>query len=339
MRRNLNVAIVGSGLVASEIIMQLNERKFPMESLKIFGRTERKISAHTRGTTLGALHQVDVVSNTSFTGMDIAFFAGTEGEKGASVQFAKYAVAAGCYVIDNGSDFRLNSSVPLIIPEVNPWHLDQRRKLIANPNCSTIIMLTVVGPLHRVFGLKRIVVTTYQSVSGSGSAGIRELETQAGLYTNAMSVDDLAPLAYPAPIASNVIPFIGDTDDEGVTTEEAKMEAESRKILGTCSFDVFATCLRVPVLRGHGMALHLEFKETVYVSQVCEVLKGRQDICISPCPTPLATLDNDHVQVGRIRQRVGYPKTIDMVVTGDNLGKGAALNAVQIAEAILPFFE
>ena len=255
--KQYKVGLVGIGAVGTEMVKVLRGRDFPAGEIRILARSER--DEEVAGETF---HVVPAESPDAFDGLDFALFAGTEGAKGASQQYGWAAVEKGAIVIDNGDDFRMDDRVPLVIPEINADALKDHQGFIANPNCSTIIALMAVGPLHRAFGVKRFIATTYQSVSGTGRNAIIELEQQIQDYVagNALKND-----AYPHQIAFNVLPQIGSLKDTmpGYTSEEAKMLFESRKILGDDSLRVSGTCVRVPVFYGHSEAINLEFAQPV----------------------------------------------------------------------------
>ncbi|HNS81399.1 MAG TPA: aspartate-semialdehyde dehydrogenase, partial [Kiritimatiellia bacterium] len=275
----------------------------------------------------------------AFNGMDIAFFAGTEGEKGASQVYGWEAVKRGCVVIDNGDDFRMDKRVPLVIPEVNPQALKKHKGLIANPNCSTIIALMALAPIQKAAGIKRMVVCTYQAVSGSGAAAVRELEDQVRAWAAGKK---MKASVYPHPIAFNVLAQIGSVKDiPGVTTEEAKLRRETHKILGDPSIRVSTTCVRVPVFNGHSEAIHLELKKPLSVAKARQVLaKGEglkvvDDMEKSVYPMPTVASGSEITYVGRIRKDDSVKNGLALFVSGDNLWKGAAQNAIQIAEKMI----
>ena len=316
------------------MVRTLREREFPAEEIRILARTAR------REEVAGETYDVVTTTAEAFDGLDYAFFAGTEGAKGASQVFGWEAVERGAVVIDNGNDFRLDPRVPLVIPEVNAEALASHQGFIANPNCSTIIALTALGPLHRAAGIRRFVASTYQSVSGSGRAAIRELEAQARAH---VSGAESAPEAYPHRIAFNVLAEIGSLspDMPGYTSEEAKMLFETRKILGSDTIRVSATCVRVPVFVGHAEAINVEFERPLSVDEARELLSRAPgvDVVDDPrahlYPQPLESAGADAVQVGRIRPDESVENGLALFVAGDNIRKGAALNAVQIAEALV----
>jgi aspartate-semialdehyde dehydrogenase len=317
MSDGYTVAVVGAGLVGDRLVAELRRRGFPLGELRVLARRKR------RATLAGESFEVAVAEPAAFEGVDIAFFAGTEGEKGAAVQLAREAISRGAVVIDNGSDFRLDPEVPLVVPEVNAGALRDHGGLIANANCSTIQMVVTLAPLAREFGLRKVVVSTYQAVSGSGRSGVEALENGRG---------DV----YPKPIAGNAIPLIGGVGEDGYTTEERKMRLESRKILGLPDLEVYATAVRIPVHTGHAESVYVETERETTLEEVVEVLSGAPGVVFSgepaDFPTPIEAAGEPGTYVGRVRaegDRVSY------WCVADNLLKGAATNAVQIAESLV----
>lgn len=325
------VAVVGAGAVGEEMVRVLRQRSFPMSELVVMARSTRKQAID------GVEYDVKETTPEAFDDIDIAFFAGTEGVKGASQLFGWDAVERGVFVVDNGDDFRMDSRVPLLVPEVNPDALAGHQGFVSNPNCSTIQMVHALAPLHRKAGLKRVVVSTYQSVSGTGSAAIKELEQQIRDY---VAGKELTCEQYPYQILCNLIPQISGLKDEfdGYFGEEIKMIKETRKIFGVPDLAVSATCVRVPVFRSHSEAINAEFERPITVAEAREALAGWPGIEVvdDPArggyPMPLFAEGKDPTYVGRIRQDACNPNTLDMWVVSDNIRKGAALNAVQIAE-------
>ncbi|MGA1193311.1 MAG: aspartate-semialdehyde dehydrogenase, partial [Kiritimatiellia bacterium] len=253
--KTYNICVVGIGAVGTEMVRLLKMRKFPMKSLTILARSERVEEID------GDQIQVKVAEPNAFEGMDFAFFAGTEGSKGASQTLGWEAVKRGCVVIDNGDDFRMDERVPLVIPEINADALKNHPGFIANPNCSTIIALMPLAPLHRVAGIKRVIASTYQAVSGTGAPAVRELDQQTRAWA---AGQPFAPEVYPHQIAFNVLPAVGSfKDDSGESTEEIKMRRETHKILGDASIRVANTCVRVPVFNGHSIAINVEFDRPI----------------------------------------------------------------------------
>ena len=285
-REGYTVAVVGAGLVGERLVAELKRRRFPMRELRILARSAR--CAILAGETF----EVGVAEPDAFEGVDYALFAGTEGEKGAAVQLAREAIARGAVVIDNGSDFRLDPEVPLVVPEVNAEALEHHNGIIANPNCSTIQMVVSLAPLAREFGIRRVVVSTYQAVSGAGRSGVEALENGR---------ED----AFPKPIVGNAIPLIGGVGEDGYTTEEKKMREESRKILSMPDLPVFATAVRIPVHTGHAESVHVETERDASLPEVLEVLSEAPGVVFSgdaaDFPTPLEATGELVVYVGRVR--------------------------------------
>jgi aspartate-semialdehyde dehydrogenase len=317
MREGYTVAVVGAGLVGERLVSELRRREFPMKELRILARSAR------RAVLAGETFEVGVAEPAAFEGVHFAFFAGTEGEKGAAVQLAQEAISRGAVVIDNGSDFRLDPEVPLVVPEVNADALKDHKGLIANANCSTIQMVVTLAPLAREFGVRKVVVSTYQAVSGSGRSGVEALEDGRG---------DV----YPKPIAGNAIPLIGGVGEHGYTTEETKMREESRKILSIPDLEVHATAVRIPVHTGHSESVYVETEKNATLTEVVETLRGAPGVVFSgdsdDFPTPLEVAGEPGTYVGRIRVE---EHAVSYWCVADNLLKGAATNAVQIAEALV----
>ena len=325
-----NVAVVGAtGAVGRKILEILEERKFPVATLKALA------SAKSVGQTLtfnGGPVTVEELNENSFEGVDISLFSA-----GASVsrQFAPSAVKSGCIVIDNSSAFRMEPDVPLVVPEVNPDAINSNAGIIANPNCSTIQMVVVLKPIHDKFKIKRVVVSTYQSVSGSGQKAIKELQNQ---IKNLLDGKTAELNVYPHQIAFNCLPHIDIFLDNGYTKEEMKMIDETRKILGDPSIMVSPTTVRVPVFYSHSESINVETLRPINAREVRELLSGMDGIRVTDNPEtneyPLAIdgAGKDEVFVGRIRDDISCKNAINFWVVSDNLRKGAALNAVQIAE-------
>jgi len=327
------VAIVGAtGLVGQEFIRILVQRNFPMESIRLLA------SDRSAGKKLVVNKQEIEVQETvpgSFNGVDIALFsAGAD----ISRHFSPIAAQSGAVVIDNSSAFRMVSSVPLVVPEVNPEDIKWHNGIIANPNCSTIQMVVALYPLHKVNPIKRIIVDTYQAVSGTGSAAVEELTVQA---RQVLEGQDTVPHVYPHQIAFNVLPEIDVFLDDGYTKEEWKMLEETRKIMHANDIAISATCARVPVFTGHSEAVHIEFTNPMLPDEAQRILvqapgvKILDDTAISLYPHPWPVAGSDEVFVGRIRRDVSHPRGLVMWVVADNIRKGAALNAVQIAEEMI----
>jgi len=331
--REYRVAIAGAtGLVGQEFIKVLEQRNFPMASIRLLA------SDRSAGKKLFVTHQEIEVKETvpeSFKGIDIALFsAGTE----TSRHFSPIAAQSGAVVIDNSSAFRMHPEVPLVVPEVNAEDIKRHKGIIANPNCSTIQMVVALYPLHKVNPIKRIVVDTYQAVSGTGSAAIEELTTQAKQVLEGQST---IPHVYPHQIAFNVLPEIDVFLDNGYTKEEWKLVEETRKIMHADDIAISATCVRVPVFTGHSEAIHVEFSRPMSPDEARRILaqapgvKLLDDPTISLYPQPWSSAGSDEVFVGRIRRDASHSNGLTMWVVTDNLRKGAALNAVQIAEEMI----
>lgn len=334
MKKRYRVGIVGIGAVGTELVKVLRQRSFPADEIRILARSER--DEEVAGEVF---HVVPCVSD-AFDGLDFAFFAGTEGAKGASRQHGWEAVKRGVVVIDNGDDFRMDPRVPLVIPEVNGSVLDNHSGFISNPNCSTIIALMALAPLHAAAGLRRFVVSTYQSVSGTGKGAIDELERQIRDFAAGRAMKNEV---YPYRIALNLLPQIGSERKEmpGYTSEEAKMLYETCKILGDDSIRVSATCVRVPVFYAHTEAINAEFKRSLSPEEARGILSGApgvkvvDDLGAGVYPMPILAGGKDEVLVGRLRLDNSTENGLALIACGDNIRKGAALNAVQIAEEVI----
>jgi len=331
--KGYNVAIVGAtGLVGQEFIKVLEQRNFPMTSIQLLA-SERSI-----GKRLFVAHQEIEVKETvseSFKGIDIALFsAGTE----ISRYFSPIAAQSGAVVIDNSSAFRMTDTVPLVVPEVNPEDIKRHRGIIANPNCSTIQLVVALYPLHKVNPIKRIITATYQAVSGTGSAAVDELTAQAKQVLDGQTT---IPHVYPHQIAFNVLPEIDVFLDNGYTKEEWKLVEETRKIMHADEIAISTTCVRVPVFTSHSMAVNIEFSQPMSPEEARRILaqapgvKVIDDPVISLYPQPWSATGTDEVFVGRIRRDESHPNGLVMWIVADNLRKGAALNAVQIAEEMI----
>jgi aspartate-semialdehyde dehydrogenase len=330
--KDFHVAIVGAtGAVGAELLKVLQRRSFPVASLRAIS------SARSAGKTISFRGQAITVSGldeNSFHGTEIVFFsAGGD----VSRHFVPLARGAGAVVIDNSSVFRMDPEVPLVIPEINGEDVQQHRGIIANPNCTTAVTLMALYPLHRVFGVKRVFAASYQAVSGSGQRAIEELQEQVAAVTRGEPAE---PRTYPHPIAFNVLPHVDAFLDDGYTKEEMKMQNEGRRIMHLPGFRASVTCVRVPVLRAHSVAVNAEFERTVSLDQAHEVLAKAPGLELvdqpqsNRYPTPLAAAGKDNCQVGRIRLDCAFDNGLSFWVSGDQLLKGAALNAVQIAELL-----
>lgn len=339
MSQEYTVAVVGAGAVGEEILRVMREHNFPAKKIRVLARTPRTI------TVDGNPYAVEATTPEAFDGVDIALFAGTEGEKGAAVTFGPEAVKRGAVVIDNGADFRMRADVPLVVPEVNGAALAGHKGIIANPNCSTAQLVLALKPLHDAFRLRRVLIATYQAVSGSGSSAIDELKSQNAAIASGGSVEKPGP-NYPVQIAANVIPQIGGFDDLGYTTEEMKLVHETRKILGDPSIRVTPmVTARVPVVLGHSEAVLVETEKPVTPDAARALwrdfpgLELVDDLAsedpLRRYPTPLMSAGRDTTYVGRVRQDLDNPNGLAFWVVSDNLRKGAATNAVQIAEELI----
>ncbi len=337
------VAVVGAtGQVGSVMLRVLEERNFPVGALRLFA------SARSAGTALrfrGDRILVEDAATADLSGIDIALFsAGASTSKALAPRFA----AAGAVVIDNSSGWRMDPEVPLVVSEVNPLDIKWRPKgIIANPNCTTMAAMPVLRPLHEEAGLVKLIVSSYQAVSGSGLAGVNELDGQvrgaisqdiAALTHDGAAVTMPAPKKYVAPIAFNVVAFAGSLVDDGSneTDEEQKLRNESRKILGIPDLRVSGTCVRVPVFTGHSLSINAEFAHEITPERAAKLLADAPGVLVVDVPTPLMAAGNDPSYVGRIRQdqSVEGKRGLALFISNDNLRKGAALNAVQIAELV-----
>jgi len=332
---SVNVAIVGAtGAVGQEFLAVLAERDFPIKSIKFLA------SARSAGKTIefkGKGYTVEELTKDSFKGVQVAFFSA-----GGSVskEFAAAAVQAGAVVVDNTSAFRMKEGVPLVVPEVNPEQIHKHNGLIANPNCSTIIMNVPVWPLHKANRVKRIVVSTYQAVSGAGAWGLYELDAQLKAYAAGQPI---TREKFPHQIANNLFCHNTKVAENGYNEEENKMVNETRKIFADPKIMVTATCVRVPIPRAHSESINLEFERPMTPEQVRDVLKKAPGVRIvddrenNHFPMPLEASGQDNVLVGRIRQDISRDdgRGIELFVSGDQIRKGAATNAVQIAEKLI----
>jgi aspartate-semialdehyde dehydrogenase len=327
------VAVVGAtGAVGNEMIAVLEERDFPLDSIRLFA-SER--SEGIRLQFKGQEIPVETLKEDSFQGIDIALFsAGAERSK----IWAPIAAKSGCVVIDNSSQWRMDPEVPLVVPEVNPHDLKWHKGIIANPNCSTIQMVVALKPIHDVAKIKRVVVTTFQSVSGTGKKAMDELLQQT---VDLLNFKEIKIQVYPHQIAFNVLPHIDKFLENGYTKEEMKMVNETKKIMGDPSIKVTATTVRVPVFRGHSESVNIETERKLKTQEVREILSKAPGIVVidnpekNEYPLPIYASGRDEVFVGRIREDESIENGINMWVVSDNLRKGAALNAVQIAEELI----
>jgi aspartate-semialdehyde dehydrogenase len=334
-KEKYNVAVVGAtGAVGNEMVSILEERNFPVATLKLLASTR---GAGTEMEFKGKQYRVEVLNENSFSGVDIGLFSagGSVSEK-----FAPIAGKAGCVVIDNTSAFRMDPQVPLVVPEVNAHAIAQypKKNIIANPNCSTIQMVVALKPIHDVARIKRVVVSTYQAVSGTGKRAIKELESQVlAIYGN----KEIEKSVYPHQIAFNCLPHIDVFFDNGYTKEEMKMVNETKKIMEDNSIGVTATTVRVPVFFGHSEAVNIETEKKLTAEDVRKILSKAPGVIVVDNPKkfeyPLAidAAGKDETFVGRIREDESIPNGINMWVVSDNIRKGAALNAIQIAEILI----
>ena len=330
-----SIAIVGAtGAVGQEFLTVLAERRFPIKSLKLLA------SAKSAGKTvefLGKTYTVEELTKDSFKGVQIAFFSA-----GGSIskEFAPAAVAAGAVVVDNTSYFRMKDGIPLVVPEVNPEQIHRHNGIIANPNCSTIIMNVAVWPLYKANRIRRIIVSTYQAVSGAGAQGLYDLEQQMKSHT---AGEPITRHLFPHQIVNNLFSHNTRINESGYNEEELKMVNETRKIFGDPKIMVTATCIRVPIPRAHCESINLEFERPITPEQVRQILSKAPGVRIvddrdkNHFPMPLEASGQDDVLVGRIRQDISRDdgKGIEIFVSGDQIRKGAATNAVQIGEKLV----
>jgi aspartate-semialdehyde dehydrogenase len=336
---NPNVAIVGStGAVGTTMLAILEEREFPIASLRLMA-SERS-AGRTVDTSWGEI-VIEDLATADPMGIDIALFS-AGGDR--SREFAPKFAEAGVAVIDNSSAFRMDVDVPLVVAGVNDAAITSHNGIVANPNCTTMAILMAAGPLHDAAGLKSMIATSYQSVSGSGKTGIDELKRQMEFFSEDPAAlvnggwEDPGGDLYQRPIAFNVLPLAGSITDEGYTDEEWKLVNETRKILDRSDIAVEPTCVRVPVMVGHGIAASMWFDRPVDAAEAAEVLTNARGVQVwddSKVPTPLDSAGIDDVLVGRVRETIGFPGGISLFASGDNLRKGAALNAIELAELLL----
>ncbi len=328
--KQYKIAVVGAtGMVGRTFLKVLEEYKLPAESYTLFSSAK---SAGSKVNFMGKEHIVQELTETSFdAGYDIALFSagGSTSEK-----FAPIAAAKGCLVIDNSSAWRMDPEVPLVVPEVNPEDIKKHKGIIANPNCSTIQAMVALKPLYDAYGIKRIVYSTYQAVSGAGRAGWDDLEN---------GIKGEAPKKFPYPIFANCLPHIDVFLDNGYTKEEMKMVHETRKILGDDSLRITATTVRVPVYNGHSESINVELEKPFELSELVEVLKNapglvvQDDVKNNVYPMAIHATGHDETFVGRIRRDESVENGVNLWVVADNIRKGAASNAVQIAQKFIEF--
>jgi len=334
-----NVAVVGVGVVGIEMLRVLQQRKFPVAKLTVLARSARDIEVD------GVKYAVKAISPEAFDSVDIALFAGTEGEKGAAVTYASEVVKRGGVVIDNGADFRMDPGVPLVVPEVNAKDVKKHKGIIANPNCSTIQMVVALSPIHKKAGIERIIVTTLQASSGAGKGAVEQLREELlelceSQFHN-VKVSRYQGKAMPQQLAYNVFPHIGTFVDADYTNEEWKLVKETHKIMHDDKIKISATTVRVPVRTGHSESVYIETKKPITVENVRKLLKAAPGIIVvdepkkNLYPMPKDIEGKDETFVGRIRRDPFVKNGLWLWVVADNLRKGAATNAVQIAECLI----
>lgn len=333
------MAVVGAtGAVGRVMLEVLHERAFPASEVVAVASARsagRKIPFGDDQLTVKPL------SKEVFDGIDLVLL---DTPDDVAAEWAPVAVSAGVVVVDNSAAWRADPEVPLVIPEANPEAVEGHKGIIASPNCATIGVVVPLAPLHRSFGLKRMIVSTYQATSGAGRGGVEELEEQSkktvgeieALGTREAMAHAPEGHVFAAPIAYNVVPLIGRVRDGGATGEELKMQTETQKILGLDDLEVFATCVRVPTVVGHGASVHARFEKPINASQARELLADAPGVELTDIPSPLATAGTDACFVGRIKSDPFDERAVGFFTVSDNLRKGAALNSVQIAELLLP---
>jgi len=348
MSKKPSLAVVGAtGAVGTVMLDILSKRK------DVYGEIRLIASARSAGKKLTCRGQeltVVVLSTEAFEGIDIAMF---DVPDEVSKEWAPIAASKGCVVVDNSGAFRMDKDVPLVVPEVNPDQIKNRSKgIISNPNCTTLSMIVALGALHKQYGLKELVVASYQAASGAGQSGIDTLRDQISKVANISVGDNAGDVRkvisdhgpFPSPLALNVIPWAGSLKEDGYSSEELKVRNESRKILGLANLKVSATCVRVPVLTTHSLAVHAIFNKEVSRQEAQDVLKNTAGVELiddpenHKFPTPVDVVGTDPTWVGRVRKSIDDPNALDLFVCGDNLRKGAALNTAQIAELVAAEF-
>jgi aspartate-semialdehyde dehydrogenase len=336
--KKYNVAVIGVGAVGIEMLRVLKQRNFPVGNLKVFARSARNIEVD------GQNYAVEAITPDGFNGIDIALFAGTEGEKGAAVTYAAEAVKRGAVVIDNGADFRMDPKVPLVVPEVNAKDVKSHKGIIANPNCSTIQMVVALGPIYKKVRIKRIIVTTLQASSGAGRGAVEQLKEEntriaSGGYENVhVNLDNKS---MPQQLAYNVFPHIGSFVECDYTNEEWKLVKETHKIMHDDKIKISATTVRVPVRTGHSESVYIETAKPITPAKAKQMLAKAPGVIViddpkkSLYPMPKDCEGRDETFVGRIRKDPFVKNGLWLWVVADNLRKGAATNAVQIAECLI----
>lgn len=328
-----NLAVVGAtGAVGSEMIKILEERDFPVADLKLIASNRskgKKISFKDHNIT------IETIDKNTFNDIDIALFSI---DSSLSKKIAPQAVKAGAVVIDNSNAFRMDEDIPLVIPEINPAMIEKNNGIIANPNCSTIQLVMACQPIYREYGIKRMVVSTYQAVSGTGRKAVKELEDQIRGY---IKHEEIENEVYLYQIAFNLLPHIDDFKEDGYTREEKKVLRETRKILDDPDIPITTTAVRVPVFNGHGESVNIETEVDFDLAQIRELISKADNVRVvdnpetNTYPMPIMVEEDDDILVGRIRRDFSQDKTLNMWIVGNNLRKGAALNAVQIAEKLV----
>lgn len=348
--KNYNLAVIGVGAVGIEMLKVLRQRNFPVGELRVFARAAREIEVEAEK------YSVKEISAAGFNGIDIALFAGTEGEKGAAVQWAPIALKKGAVVIDNGADFRMDPNVPLVVPEVNAKDLRKHKGIIANPNCSTIQMVVALWPIYKKAGIKRIILTTLQASSGAGRQAVEQLFSETEEIMNQQNTGSLIldsgknqvsaikhPVSgnLPQQIAFNVFPHIGSFSEYDYTNEEWKLVKETRKIMHDDKIKISATTVRVPVRTGHSESVYIETRKPIEPQKIRNLLSKAPGVIViddpkhNLYPMPKDVEGKDETFVGRIRKDPFVQNGLWLWVVADNLRKGAAANAVQIAECVI----
>jgi len=337
-QKKYNVAVIGVGAVGIEMLRVLMQRNFPIQELRVFARSARDIEVD------GEKYSVKAVSPEGFDGIDIALFAGTEGEKGASLTYAKEAVKRGAIVIDNGADFRMDPQVPLVVPEVNAKDVKKHKGIIANPNCSTIELVVALWPIYKKAGIKRAVITTLQAASGAGRAAVEQLKEESSIIVSrgftSLQVN-LENKFLPQQLGFNVFPHIGGFGEYDYTTEEWKFVRETHKIMHDKKIKISATCVRVGVRTGHSESVYIETAKPLGPDKARDILSQAPGVIVidepenNLYPMPKDIEGKDEVFVGRIRPDPFIKNGLWLWIVSDNLRKGAALNAIQIAELLI----